>query len=84
MKAYIKDEDKEIEFEVAEETRPGEQTKVKIKGTDRIIAAPKQIGPPLDHTVTIDGVTYTLMLSGVAERKAFYRVISKRKLMGTA
>lgn len=71
-----------MEFEIAE-TQRVEQIKLPNTALKFKSVVQKQLtGPPVEHTVTIDKVTYTLRLSGVAEKKAMYRVISKRKMMG--
>lgn len=69
------------EFEIEEKQRI-EQIQLPPDSLKRILPQKQMTGAPVEYTITIDMVTYTLRLAGVMEKKAYYRVISKRKLMG--
>jgi hypothetical protein len=84
MRATFKDEEinQDIYFDVKEEERI-EQIKVDKNLKGKIVKPPRPLtGPPVNFVLTQDGVTYTLALAGVAEKTAFYKLVSKRKLMG--
>jgi len=59
-----------------------EETKQWIEFEVELIDRDGTKAPPIQYTLTKDGWTYTLMLAGVAEKKAFYRLVTKRRLMG--